>query len=574
MIHSQKLRFHSFLKRNHLPLQESFLRPTVSHHITETIRFYGSRKLVPSDNNPIQDDTSASNTSSSAVYEAQTALLEYLHSTRGFLFTDAEYISHHSPLYLQKLLKRVKIDEDVKRSITRFLRYHPINEFEPFFESLGLNPSEYSSFLPRDLMYLDDDQTLLQSYNLLCNYGFPRSMLGRIYKEAMDVFRSDHNLLQSRLQAIEQNIGLSQDLVVKIVCSSPCLLMGDLDRDQYVLKMLDRLKSVKIEVDWISNHLDVVYNWKLLLELLNLLSNIISSDEQLRNLIYQNPGLLFDSSGNTTYSLISFLLKFGWDRNELRSFLLSFPQINFAEFVRNFRRSYRFLVEIDMDPQGIGNIVSEHPLLLGSCNLPSASGILKTLQTENMRLCDIINENPLILKDVLGLKVNSLPTLNEESHAMRAKFLLELGFFKDSNETKKALKLFRGSGRELQDRFEFLIKIGISKEDVIGMIKVAPQILNQSKELMEMKIDFIVNGLGYPLSAVVNFPSCICYTIQRVKLRLSMYGWLRDKGSVEANRSFSTLLSISDDAFMKRYVDKHSKGNAMWKKLKEQFCSS
>ncbi|RWW09559.1 hypothetical protein GW17_00026944 [Ensete ventricosum] len=41
------------------------------------------------------------------------------------------------------LLAKIEDDHGGCRSLTKFLRYNPINEFEqPFFKSLGLKPSE------------------------------------------------------------------------------------------------------------------------------------------------------------------------------------------------------------------------------------------------------------------------------------------------------------------------------------------------------------------------------------------------------------------------------------------------
>ncbi|KAF8022119.1 hypothetical protein BT93_G2304 [Corymbia citriodora subsp. variegata] len=73
---------------------------------------------------------------------AQAALSNYLHSTRGLRFLDADRISGNSPFFLEKLVKRIDVEGDVAPLVSRFLRYHPKNEFEPFFESMGLKPSD------------------------------------------------------------------------------------------------------------------------------------------------------------------------------------------------------------------------------------------------------------------------------------------------------------------------------------------------------------------------------------------------------------------------------------------------
>lgn len=66
--------------------------------------------------------------------EAQKALFDYLHHTRTLSFVDAEHISHNSPRFISSLLSKVDTrKEDISQSLTKFLRYNPINEFEPFF---------------------------------------------------------------------------------------------------------------------------------------------------------------------------------------------------------------------------------------------------------------------------------------------------------------------------------------------------------------------------------------------------------------------------------------------------------
>lgn len=145
-------------------------------------------------------------------WTAQQTFMEYLHFTRGLPFADAEHISKHSPAFVSKLLDQMKDaikdpveggeevvfrskvkktevrDQRATKALVRLFRYHPVNEFEPFFESMGLKPGEHDSFLPRDLMFLADDETLLENYHFLCNYGFVRTKIGRIYMAAVEFF--------------------------------------------------------------------------------------------------------------------------------------------------------------------------------------------------------------------------------------------------------------------------------------------------------------------------------------------------------------------------------------------------
>lgn len=101
--------------------------------------------------------------------EAQAALLDYFYETKNLPFLDAENLSRNSPNFLDRLLKAALIegdgenDCDFRRLVTRYLRYHPVNEFEAFFESIGLCPSDFAAFLPRVSVSLSDDELLLRA---------------------------------------------------------------------------------------------------------------------------------------------------------------------------------------------------------------------------------------------------------------------------------------------------------------------------------------------------------------------------------------------------------------------------
>ncbi|EEF32017.1 conserved hypothetical protein [Ricinus communis] len=522
----------------------------------------------------MDDGHFSSQFSNAARKQAQAALLEYLHSTRSLQVTDAEHMSKGSPSFLEKLLQKVDIKEDVGRSVARFLRYHPINEFEPFFESLGLRPAEYRPFLPRDLMFLSDDELLLENLHTLCNYGIPRNKIGRIYIEAGEVFGYDYGVLATKLRAYEE-MGLDQSFMAKIVVCSPYLLIGDVNVD--FIKSMEILRKGGIELCWIEKHLSekCSYNWSKLHALLNLFSKACFREEQLCEIISQHPGIVFEGSGDRTLSLIGFLVKFGSSKNQICSMFLQFPQIKVGKFLLNMRQCFLFLTEIEMEILEIGKIIRSYPLMLGSCTLKKSNSLLSCLNVGKKRLCNIILQNPQEMKNwVIGSKVNPLPSDERlRSRMLKNKFLLDLGFVENSTEMEKALKVFRGRGAELQERFDSIMEAGLDKKDVHEMVRQAPQILNQKKEVVKMKIDFFVNDLGFPISSLVTFPAFLNYTIPTVKLKLAMYNWLKDQGKVDPMLSLSTLISTSDKLFVKRYVELHPKGSEFWQDLKKKFIS-
>lgn len=503
--------------------------------------------------------------------KAHSVLIDYLHSTSGLDYLDAEHMSKNSPIFLFKTLNKVdKRVDGIGKALSRFLRYHPPNEFELFFESIGLKPPEFYSVLPQDLMFLKDDPELLDNYHVLCNYGIARGKLGKIYKEATEVFRYKSGVLRQKLQAY-QGLGLSKTSVTKVVASSPALLMGDVSRE--FVRVLEELEKIGIPRDWIGYVVseDDCYHWGKMPVSLHSCLDMGFSKHELGNLIRKHPDFLLDCSGKMVVSLAGLLMKVGATREEIFSLLMEFPDISVGSFVNNLRRGLTFLIDIEMEPQDIQKLIRSRSKTFGLHTFRTSRSLFTLLNVGRKRLCRIIQEDPDQLKNyVIGSKLNRLPNSGEYERLLMRKreFLLSLGLAEDSEQMERALKQCRGKADELQERFDFLVKLGLNRTDVCNMIKIAPHVLNQKINVLERKISFLVNDLGFPLNSLVAFPQYISFTVNRVKLRFLMYSWLKDRGSVPP-LALSTILACSDRKFRKRFIDSHPQGPEMWENFKK-----
>ncbi|KAK4361416.1 hypothetical protein RND71_020368 [Anisodus tanguticus] len=508
--------------------------------------------------------------------DAQSALFDYLHCTRGFNYVDAEHISKNSPHFVQTLLTKVDNDQDVARALTRFFIYHPINEFEPFLESLWLKQSELTSMLPRNLIFLSDDHVLLDNYHVLCDYGIPRIKIGKIYKEATEIFGYENEVLGMKLRAYEE-LGLSRSTVIKLVTCSPTLLLGEMNSE--LVQILDKLKILGFENDWIGGYLSNKhsYNWGRMLNTLHFLNEVGYSYEKMVTLCKMNPTFLFEGSGKQIYVLVGQLLKLGLKMNDVYLLFCSNPNILSLKCAKNLWHALYFLLEIGLETEKIANIVSTHIQLLGSHSLKGPKTVLRDFKGDKCHLCQTIKDDPLNLFRLASkskFDVDQMTSQNPGKLFEKTSFLLRLGYLENSDEMAKALKQFRGRGDQLQERFDCLVNAGLDCNVVINMIKQCPMTLNQSKNVLEKKIVLLKTYLGYPVESIVSFPSYLCYDADRVHLRFSMYAWLKQKGAAKPTLSASTLLACSDARFVKYFVDVHPEGSAMWESLKSSLQSS
>lgn len=503
--------------------------------------------------------------------EAQTALFDYLHFTRGFHFTDAEHISKNSPHFIQNLLSEVENDQDISRALSKYFRYNPINEFEPFLESLGLNPSDFPSLLPKSLIFLGDDSLLLENFHALCGYGIPRIKIGKMYKEAKEIFEYEHGVLSKKLKAYEE-LGLSKSTLIKLVTCCPSLLIGFIDNN--FLLVLEKLKRFGFGSEWIGTYVSerTNLNWDRMLDTMSFLVQVGYNDKQMEILFTGNPALLFEGSGKQIYILVGQLLKLGLKMNQIYDLFLENPQILSSKCAKNLWTAVCFLTEIGMETERIAGIVTTHMEILGSTSLKCPITVMNSLKLQQDELCLAIKKDPLKL---VNLGSSNKTTDNQDSNTIveRKNFLLRLGYIENSDELSKALRKFRGRGSQLQERFDCLVEAGLDYNVVSSMIKRAPSVLNQTKDLLEKKIDCLQNRLGYPLEAVVAFPSYLCYDIKRINLRFSMYLWLLERGAAKPKLSLSTILACSDARFVKYFVHIHPEGVFTWESLKNSLNS-
>lgn len=521
----------------------------------------------------------------------QSALFEYLHLTRGLPSSHAEHMSKNCPQFLRKMLANVQhcLPEKQtateagsgakKHSVARFLRYHPINEFEPFFESIGLKPSRFAPFLPPHLIYLTDDAFLLQNYGVLCDFGISPRNIGKIYAEAALVFRYGSGVLQSHLQALTQHrlLQLDHSSLVKLVACSPSVLTGD--ARGVFFKVLEEVKILGVECAWIVDNMsqgEDVYNWSRMLGLLCFLKTIGCSNQQLRGFISQHPGLLLEGSGNTAFGLFGFLLKFGFRMDGIASLLPHLLQVPVGQALMNLRGCCNLLLDIQMETQEIRKIIQSHAALIGSCSLKKTKSLLSGLNTGRKRLREVIRQDPTVLKNwVYGSRIEQVPKSEEGLRKMkrRISFLVGLGIIEGSVDMKRALRHCRGNSAELQERLDCFVKAGLDRKDVAKMVKRAPQILNQSKDVIERKIEFLINDMAYPVRSLLAFPTYIFLTIDTVKHKVSMYNWLVGQGVAERNLALKTFLATSNEYFISHYVRRHPEGLEVWEKLRKQIYS-
>ncbi|KAL1223944.1 Transcription termination factor MTEF18 [Cardamine amara subsp. amara] len=547
-------------------------------HVYSSVRCFQSCRFVCGDkSSPLHWSQSptrvfGNRVSKTMKNEAQKALFEYLHYTRTLSFVDAEHISKNSPRFILALL--AKIDdirkEDISWSLTKFLRYNPINEFEPFFESLGLRPSEVSRFLQRDLVLLSDDSIMFENFHVLCYYGIPRGKIGRMYKEAREILGYKNGVLASTLEAYESLVR-SKPIVIKLVTCCPLLLVGGIDSE--FVSVVNKLKGLNIGCDWLARYLSdrKTYSWCRSLETMEILDKVGFKEEKLSGLLKTYPDLVGESSGNKSYIMFEKFHKVGLQMNEIDKLVVDNPEMLLEKSVKRNLKVLKFLRLIRTEKEFIVEFLLHHMKLICSSSLLGPSAVWNRLKIGRNELRRIVKEEPLKLFSLASktkysrIEYGSLDLRNAEKTA----FLLRLGYIENSDEMVRIMKKFQGRGDELQERFDCLVKAGLNYNVVTELVKRAPHILNRPKDIIEKKINILTDYLGYPVESLVESPTYFSYSMERIHQRFTMYIWLRDREAVMPRLTLGTIVGISNTRFVSYFVITHPEGPATWESIKK-----
>ncbi|KAL5723948.1 hypothetical protein ACHQM5_007278 [Ranunculus cassubicifolius] len=508
----------------------------------------------------------------SAVLQAQQALSDYLHTTRCLSFTYAENISKNSLYSLSNLISKVSYTQsDFGNDFKRFLRYHPLNEFEFFFESIGIPMSEIDKFLPIGDFFLSDEGSNLNVAHALTTFGFPWNMLGKLYVEESSIFGKSSEDLISRVNGFVSK-GFDTCSAVGICLAFPCLLSGNDEIDA----LFECLRMIFIDCNLkskVEGNVDASYEFG---RKIRFFVNLGCDKNEVGELIGKNLHVFFECSEKALQQKFSFFQRLDGKGEDIGMLLLRYPEILSYDLENRMFSLVSFLKQFGMTELELNDIVLKYPYVMGKNRLENLPHSMKALNLHEWFFHKIINGNHHLLADFdigipdedLELEYRSwrekIQNMKNYKHAKsKLSFLLGIGFG-ENLITIKAFQGLHGTGSELQERFNYLLELGIEFSKLCKIINMHPKALNQAPEILEDKIDFLCNEIGSSVDYLEIFPGFLGFNLEnRIKPRYRIHKWLTEIGAAR-EYSISSLVATSENAFVDRLMRIHPTVMKQW----------
>ncbi|CAN4125923.1 unnamed protein product [Withania somnifera] len=523
-----------------------------------------------------------------AILQAQEVLTDYFHNTRSLPFTFAEYIGKNSRFSLLGLVSKVPFSRiHFPNSVQRFLRYHPINEFEFFFESIGINHVEISPMLHMNKCFLCEDSKVFDAACALACYGFPWRKLGILYKGDVEIFSKERCELTERLSYFE-GYGFGSVAVIGICLAFPHLLGERSDFCDEIDMLFDDLKRVFLDFDLASCVEGNVDAWFEICRKIAIFYELGCEKGKIGEFMGRNKSIFVDYSKEVLAEKIEFFCRLDVKREEVGLLVLSKPEILSFDLEVRVISTLGFLKHFGLGVNKLNLTAETYQYIMGRNRIANVPHILRSLDLSAWFFDRLKSGGHGLLSSyVIGsvedfdedyaVHLQKIQASRTTVYTLRKlNFLHGIGFG-ENKLTVKVLSQLHGPGDELQERFDSLLHAGVNFSTLCRMVSVSPKILNQKAEILEQKIKFLLLDMGLSQEELCAFPACLCYGLEkRIMPRCQFHRWLREQDWCPFDYSLASIVATSDKMFMARIADIHPDAPKKWFNsfLKENHSTS
>ncbi|KAL6896765.1 hypothetical protein ACP4OV_007337 [Aristida adscensionis] len=533
-----------------------------------------------------------------AVPAGRAAVSEYLHSTRCLPASHADSIAARSPRNLLAFLAALPPvpgslpTAELPALLRRHLNFHPLNELPFFLESIGAPPDASA-----DVMFLADHPSLLGAVAALAHFGFPWSRLGLLYPAVLLGVAPER--ISARLAALEARLRrLPRAAIIAACLTFPSLLKGDLsDSDPLIKDLSTAFRSLGPDLGS-SNDIDA---FLMVCQRMQMFYNAGEEVGSIGALVGGSRRVFLELGEERIGEILRFFKELGMPGKELGRFLLNNAEVFDLDFSNVVISVPEYLRRVGLPEDELHLAIEKHPYIVGKNRLENLPRVLRAMGLEHRFLekistggeslrylsPDFVLEDSSYDAEVEKAFLDGMAKVRADRKAEyvddRLEFLKSVGY--GENElTTKVISVLHSNQDMLQGRFDYLLERGVEYKILCRILSVFPKVLNQGKELLNEKLNYLTEELGYSLDYIDCFPQFLCFDLEnRIKPRYSMLHWLQEHGLLKRKLAPATVLANSEKRFIASLYFVHPAAPKLWLEcfssrihmeyyLKNMFC--
>ncbi|KAK1669585.1 hypothetical protein QYE76_057744 [Lolium multiflorum] len=275
---------------------------------------------------------------------------------------------------------------------------------------------------------------------------------------------------------------------------------------------------------------------------------------------------------------LAFLSARGVPRSAIAAAVAADPRILSASVGRVLAPRFAELTEIGLSPSQIVDILSMRrtgslrgnllfwiqtlgtyhkllPLAKSNCDLLSTS--LDKVIKPNL---NTLRECGVSASDIAGggsMYSSRLFTVKHKVLMDAIARVEELGVERGSGMFPRALAALSFLSKDILDRkVQLLRKLGFSQDDLVMIVKKAPQVLALSEKKIQRAVEYLMRDASLQAPYIAQRPVLIMYSLEkRLMPRHSLLEVLRHKGLLSVEWDYYTIAAMAQKKFVQKFVD-------------------
>ncbi|KAF5177846.1 Mitochondrial transcription termination factor family protein [Thalictrum thalictroides] len=302
----------------------------------------------------------------------------------------------------------------------------------------------------------------------------------------------------------------------------------------------------------------------------------------LQDAIFASKKVQFENPKNPD-SVLTFLRNHGFDNTQISKFINNHPPLLLAKVDKTLKPKFDFFKTMGFSNPDLVKVLSSDPvILLYSLEkriIPSCV-LLKSIVQTDAKLISLIKRSAKILRcnqqktlapNIALLQNHGVPdshiamllVTNPRSILQTFSCLNQkVEELKKMEIDPKESKFVRGistlasmSKSTFQEKCDVYRSWGWSDDEIHVAFKKEPKCLEISPRKIMRNMEFFVNKMGVVSKSIAKHPLILMFSLEkRIFPRCSVIQLLISKGMVKKDYNFNTLLTISDEDFLKKFV--------------------
>ncbi|GFP85641.1 hypothetical protein PHJA_000707800 [Phtheirospermum japonicum] len=273
---------------------------------------------------------------------------------------------------------------------------------------------------------------------------------------------------------------------------------------------------------------------------------------QIPRIVTRCPDVLVSCPNKTLLPKLEFLRSIGVPLPVLAQKLSAYPFVLRISLKNSIIPSFNYLKTLLQSDERVIRVFTRAPRAIEWCWAKMVASNVSMLRERGVPQSVIVT---LIMR-----QPNSLLT-KEEKLAVHVDRAVEMGFDVSRSTFAHAINVFIGLSKStLNHKMEVYKRCGWSESDINAAFLKLPLCMGLSEKKITANMDFLVNTLGFKPAAIARNHVLLFLSLEkRIKPRCLIVGILNEKRLLKKTLRVTTLLNISEENFLKRYIVKYER---------------